>query len=67
MTKEEAIRILENALYGGGNFFTMSSFKEAIELALSTLKQVSVPKNKETGTQEPSLPAKADEPTYHYA
>lgn len=39
MTKEEAILVLDNALYGGGNSFNMSEFRDAIKLALDTLKE----------------------------
>lgn len=43
MTREQAIEVLDNALYGGGNAFVMSEFRDAIKLALGTLKQERVP------------------------
>lgn len=60
MTREEAIKVLHNALYGGGNAFVMSEFRDAIKLALGTLKQERVPEDVGTGTHH-FLPSNLDE------
>lgn len=60
MTREQAIEVLHNALYGGGNAFVMSEFRDAIKLALGTLKQERVPENVGTGTHH-FLPSNLDE------
>lgn len=65
MTKEEAIRVLDNALYGGGNSFKMSEFRDAVKLALGILKETHVPKTAELGTH--SLPSNLDEAAEKYA
>lgn len=60
MTREQAIEVLHNALYGGGNAFVMSEFRDAIKLALGTLKQERVPEDVGTGTHH-FLPSNLDE------
>lgn len=60
MTREQAIEVLYNALYGGGNAFVMSEFRDAIKLALGTLKQERAPENVETGAH-PFLPSDINE------
>ena len=65
MTNEEAIKVLDNALYGGGNAFVMSEFRDAIKLALRTLKQEHILKTAELGTL--SLPSNLDEAAVQFA
>lgn len=64
MTREQAIEVLHNALYGGGNAFVMSEFRDAIKLALGTLKQERVPEKVETGTY--FLPSDVDDAANNY-
>lgn len=45
MTKNKAIAVFKNAALGGGNFFTMKEFKDAILFALNVLEQPSLPYN----------------------
>lgn len=65
MTREQAIEVLHNALYGGGNAFVMSEFRDAIKLALGTLKQERVPEDVGTGTHH-FLPSNLDEAAEAY-